>query len=406
MTRPPAGDADPGPTRPVRRGARATVERRPGLVGREQRTGRERGTRREQGTGRDREPALELAPLRASSDPIDAPRSRTRAASGATRPDRPDRTTVRRRSRLGGFLATYGWRAYAVPSLVVVTVLAVVNLVSGASPSTTTSSTTSSTTAAESPAAAPTGTVGSGTGFGSLETGTAGPDVIGESPAGEGEVNGDLATGALPGGGAFPETGRGTWHVVAGTTGTVGTGSVSTSTYTVEVEDGMDTTAFGGDEGFASLVDDTLADPRSWTGDGRFALQRIDSGTPTFRVSLTSQMTVRPSSRCGYSIELESSCFNRGEGRVLINVARWVRGALTFEGDVGSYRQYLVNHEVGHAIGFRAHQPCQSQGGLAPTMMQQTFSTSNDDIAGLDPGGVVRADGLGCRANAWPFPGA
>ncbi len=299
-----------------------------------------------------------------------------------------------RPGRVGGFLATYGWRAYAVPVLVVVTVLAAVNLSSGVDPAATT------TTAAESPAAGP------GTDLGSLETGTAAPDVVGKSPAGDGEVNADVATGALPDGGAFPETGRGTWHVVAGTTGTVGTGSVSTSTYTVEVEDGMDTSALGGDEAFASLVDDTLDDPRSWTGDGRFALQRIDSGTPTFRISLTSQMTVRPSSRCGYSIELESSCFNRGEGRVLLNVARWVRGALSFVGDLDSYRQYLVNHEVGHALGFRAHQPCESQDGLAPVMMQQTFSTSNDDIAGLEAGGTVPADGLACRHNAWPFPRA
>ncbi len=39
-------------------------------------------------------------------------------------------------------------------------------------------------------------------------------------------------------------------------------------------------------------------------------------------------------------------------------------------------------------------------------MMQQSFGTANDDIAGLDPEGVVPRDGLTCRFNPWPYPRA
>lgn len=304
---------------------------------------------------------------------------------------------MRRRSWLGRFVAAYSWRAYAVPLLVVLTVLAVFDATRPSGSVPLAQSTAPSSGAAGAPST-PTSD------FGSLETGKAGPDIIGESPSGDGSFNASLATGALPAGGEFPKTGAGTWHVVPGTTPRVGAGQLSTSTYTVEVENGMDTTSFGGDAAFARLVDETLDNPKSWTADKRFALQRIDSGTPTFRISLTSQATVRPASQCGYSIELESSCFNRAEQRVLLNAARWVRGALPFQGDIGSYRQYLVNHEVGHAIGFRLHQPCASAGGLAPIMMQQTFSTSNNDIASLEPGGVVPKNGLSCHYNPWPFP--
>ena len=95
-------------------------------------------------------------------------------------------------------------------------------------------------------------------------------------------------------------------------------------------------------------------------------------------------MTVREG--CGYDIPLESSCYNPAYGpdaqpRVFVNEARWVRGAVPFQGDIGSYRQYLINHEVGHAIGYQRHEPCAENGALAPVMMQQTFSTNNNDAA-------------------------
>ena len=89
--------------------------------------------------------------------------------------------------------------------------------------------------------------------------------------------------------------------------------------------------------------------------------------------------------------------------RVFINEARWVRGAVPFQGDIGSYRQYLINHEVGHAIGYQRHAPCDEPGGLAPVMMQQTFSTSDNDAAKFDPE-WVKADGKTCRFNPWPYP--
>jgi hypothetical protein len=123
-------------------------------------------------------------------------------------------------------------------------------------------------------------------------------------------------------------------------------------------------------------------------------------------VSLTSPATVREG--CGYEIQLESSCYNPiygpdAEPRVFINLARWVRGAMPFQGDIGSYRQYLINHEVGHAIGYTSHEPCDRNGALAPIMMQQTFSTSDNDASRFDPGSV-QPDNKTCRFNAWPYP--
>jgi len=289
-------------------------------------------------------------------------------------------------------VSSYGWRAYAIPVLVVVTVLAIFGATkpSGAGPSQAGANGATAGSLDDNPA------------LGKLTTGRPGATIIGGPPAGDGSFNAAIASGVLPAGGPIPETPAQSWRVIPGTTPQVGTGTQAVSTYTIEVQDGMDTSSFGGDESFARLVDQTLDNPKSWTHDPRFAFRRIDSGQPSFRISLTSSMTVRDA--CGYTIPLEVSCYNSGIGRVVINVARWVRGAIAFQGDIGSYRQYAINHEVGHGIGFAQHQPCGSDGGLAPVMMQQTLSTANNDIASLDPGGVVPANGETCRFNPWPFP--
>ena len=208
-----------------------------------------------------------------------------------------------------------------------------------------------------------------------------------------------LSSAALPPGEAFIPKGKGTWHVVPGRTAPMGSGSTK-YTFTVEVEDGIQNAQ--ADQDFASLVDNTLADPRSWIGSGTYTLQRVDSGTPSFKISLTSQMTVRTDALCGWEIQYEASCYARDVQRVAINNARWARGAVSFNGDRGSYRVYAINHEVGHALGYM-HQPCATNGGLAPVMMQQSWSTANNDLAPLNPQ-LIPMDGKVCRFNPYPYP--
>ena len=219
--------------------------------------------------------------------------------------------------------------------------------------------------------------------------------------AGPAVSSGAIGSGALPAGPDFVATGAGTWRTVPGSTPVRGTGGEA-YTYTIEVEDGLQSAE--ADQAFAAAVDATLADPRSWIGGGRVTLQRVDSGDPSFRVSLTSQMTIRSPDLCGWDIPLEASCFNRGAGRVLINDARWVRGAVAYGADIDSYRSYAVNHEVGHALGL-SHLPCPVNGGPAPVMMQQSWSTADDDLTLLNPQ-LIPADGKVCVANPYPFPDA
>lgn len=228
--------------------------------------------------------------------------------------------------------------------------------------------------------------------------------VVGEAPLGGDLAGVSIPTAELPAGGDFPVRGAGTWRVVPGTTPQVGVGRVYT--YTVEIEDGA--TLAEGDGAFATAVDATLDDPRSWAGTGQIALRRVDATSgvvPDFRLSLTSQLTTRE--QCGYQIRYEASCWKSDIGRVLINGSRWVRGAAAFEGQLGLYRQYAINHEVGHVFR-NQHVPCPATGELAPLMMQQSFGVSNDYLAQLtdsNPQGIeIPRDGKVCRPNAWPNP--
>ena len=315
-------------------------------------------------------------PLRAQWDPT--------ASDKRPRPPRPERT-AKKQTWLGRFVANYGWRAYAIPVLAVLTVFVVFDAFRPSE------SGPADAVAAEEQAPD----------FGTLTHDVARSGVVGVPPKADGKFA-TTEAGVLPDGGPFTESGPGAWHVVPGGTGQVGAGTERVFTYSIEVEDGLDTAGFGGEAAFAQLVDQTLSNPKSWTKDPRFAFRRIDNGEPDFRVALTSQTTAREA--CGFDIPFDTSCYNLGYSRVVLSVARWVRGAIAFQGDVGSYRQYLVNHEVGHAIGYQQHQPCDTDGGLAPAMMQQTFGTGNNDVSKLDPDGVVKPDGKVCRFNPWPYP--
>lgn len=146
-------------------------------------------------------------------------------------------------------------------------------------------------------------------------------------------------------------------------------------TYTVGVEEEIDISP----DALAGEVERILGDERSWIGVLDVRLQRVESGS-NIRVVLATPATVdrlcAPLRTNG-----EVSCFKNG--RVVLNVKRWTQGAATWGADVAGYREYLVNHEFGHALG-RQHVSCPQAGALAPVMVQQSISLG------------------GCQPNAWP----
>nr|BFE37662.1 DUF3152 domain-containing protein [Actinomadura rugatobispora] len=166
------------------------------------------------------------------------------------------------------------------------------------------------------------------------------------------------------------------WMVPVAAAPPAGTGMLVP--YAVEVERGL---PFRSGR-FAAEVHRVLNDPRGWGRGGRLRFARVARGPVRFTVSLSSPaLTDRmclPARTHGWL-----SCHNGG--RAVINARRWGLGAAPYGGDLAGYREYLINHEVGHALG-HGHRGCPGPGRAAPVMVQQTMSL------------------YGCRANPWPFP--
>ncbi|MGM1058841.1 DUF3152 domain-containing protein, partial [Saccharothrix sp. Mg75] len=276
-------------------------------------------------------------------------------------------------------------RIYAIPVLLVLTALVVLD----------TAVPTGSGPAADQSAQ------GAQTGGASAATTPATP-AASEKPPAQIDLK-NFPTAVLPDGPNFSAQGAGTWQVVPGATQQTGSGQLYR--YNIAIEDGVEAADYGGDrEAFARTVDAFLADPRSWVGNGQVAMQRVEGDDVDFTISLTTTSTTH--AMCGFSIQFEASCWHPPSGRVIINAARWVRGAKAFGNDIGAYRTYAVNHEVGHALG-NGHEGCATDGGPAPVMMQQSFGVANDYVAQLNSvtGGdrnAVAADGKVCTPN--PFP--
>lgn len=162
----------------------------------------------------------------------------------------------------------------------------------------------------------------------------------------------------------LPVVAGGTGTLVPVPGGTARSGPGPLRRYSIKVEDGLgvDATAF------AAQVDRTLADPRSWGAGGRLSFQRVDHGPVDVRVVLASPATA---DRLCAPLRT-NGIYSCGSGSTaVLNSMRWLRGADAYAGDLASYRQYVVNHEVGHTLG-HGHAGCPGAGRPAPVMMQQT----------------------------------
>lgn len=120
------------------------------------------------------------------------------------------------------------------------------------------------------------------------------------------------------------------------------------------------------DKAFRDFVWLTLDDPKGWRSRG-YRFQRSSSAE---RADVTVKL-VMPVPCDG--IDPDLNCFHALHNTVYVNADRWKHGSDTYTGSLQQYRQYVINHEIGHALG-RDHVPlgqCDPE-GHARVMSQQT----------------------------------
>lgn len=138
----------------------------------------------------------------------------------------------------------------------------------------------------------------------------------------------------------------------------------------------------------ARIISSTLGDRRGWQTRDKVRFSAVSpadvqAGDVDITIVLASP-TLTDKLCAPLKTKGEVSCFNLR--KVVLNVRRWTESVPGYADNLPDYRQYMVNHEVGHGL-YHGHVECPGKGDLAPIMLQQS--------KGLD----------GCAQNPWPTAG-
>lgn len=143
------------------------------------------------------------------------------------------------------------------------------------------------------------------------------------------------------------------------------------------------------DVGFEEVVEATLHDQRGWQQAGfrfvrRAADDAADDAAAPYRIVLAEADEAHELCK-PYNVYRKYSCQNGPV--VVLNAERWRHATPEWTGDLATYRQMVVNHEVGHLLGLpHPEVQCPARGQPAPIMAQQSTELN------------------GCLPNPWPLP--
>ena len=131
----------------------------------------------------------------------------------------------------------------------------------------------------------------------------------------------------------------------------------------------------------SKFISSILNDQRGWKTVIGKEFQIVNYYDADFHIFLATPNTV---DELCFPLQTNGIYSCRNGNQVVYNYFRWISGAKDFGLDIATYRLYLINHEVGHMLGW-GHTDCPSQNALAPLMMQQSKTTA------------------GCVPNGWPI---
>jgi hypothetical protein len=192
-------------------------------------------------------------------------------------------------------------------------------------------------------------------------------------------------TPTVPPDSAVPRSGSGSFEAASGVAARIGIGTRIVA-YRVEVERGID---WGDLEPwtagtFANRVDGILAAAQGWTESAfhpvtepsvgltqaSWSFRRVGGDNYDVRIRLATPHTVdQQCGRAGLNTQGVFSC--RFGETIMINLRRWLQGAAGYPLTLDEYQAAVINHEIGHFLGFD-HMGCAGQGQLAPVMALQT----------------------------------
>lgn len=142
---------------------------------------------------------------------------------------------------------------------------------------------------------------------------------------------------------------------------------------------------------FKTIAQNVLNDPRGWKKYGySFVLDSDTKRKPnTIKITLSNVANLRK----GCMSLSGLSCYNPNNNNVYINIENWIGNDKNAFGTarINEYREYVINHEVGHALGLDHMPPAQKKaraGKFASVMLQH--SKGADWI-------------LPCLPNSWPL---
>lgn len=123
-----------------------------------------------------------------------------------------------------------------------------------------------------------------------------------------------------------------------------------------------------------AFIDFVLQDLRGWAGMG-YEFQVTSTAAAMVVIMKKTNAQLLRKFRQSYLRGLSVTDISKTPAEIWINTMNWNNVPKNFTGSRDSYRSYLIQHEMGHALGYDHTEPHDDIQQLCPVMYQQTKGT-------------------------------